>query len=200
MMSRAHQRDAQEKPVPLLPSLRGARPQPPRQDDPHHGQHTDPPVGLHGHAGGEENLCRHGNGLPEVLEDLGEARDDEGHQEHDGRGPNRRDDGRVDHGGDDRLRERLPRLLKLGQPAQGGLQHAASFASTDHVDVQARKGAGMVLGEGIAERRAAPHTVEKVGDDRLHPLVRGQLLQDGERAIERHAGFDQGGQLLGHRQ
>ncbi len=70
-------------------------------------------------------------------------------------GPDGRDDDGVDQGGDDGLREGLARLLKLGQPAQGGLEHAALLARADHVDVQAREGAGMVLGEGIAERGAA---------------------------------------------
>ena len=194
------QRYAQEQAIPLEPSLGRPRPQPPTQDGPDEDQHPHPPVRLEDEARREQDLRGERNGLAHVREDGGEPGDHEGHQEYDGAGPHGRDDDRVGQGGDDGLREGLARFLEFGQPAQGRLEHAALLARPDHVDVEAREGAGMMLGEGVAQGGTAPHAVEEVGHHRLHARVGGQFLQDGERAVERHARLDERGELLGQGQ
>jgi hypothetical protein len=58
----------------------------------------------------------------------------------------------------------------------------------------------MMLGEGIRQRGAAPHALEHIADDHAKADVRRQLAQDGQRAVERHAGLEQRGELLGEGQ
>jgi len=52
-------------------------------------------------------------------------------------------------------------------------------------------------GQRIGERGAASDALEHVRDDGAEARARRQLALDGQCAVERHAGFDQRGQLLG---
>ena len=70
-----------------------------------------PPVPLKELADVEQDLGGDGNGAAEIAEDVGEAWDDEGHEEHHRARAHRREEGRVDEGG----RERLPQRLRLLQ-------------------------------------------------------------------------------------
>ncbi len=141
-----------------------------------------------------------GDRLLEIGEDRGEARDHEGEQEDNGAGPHGRDDHRIGQRRDDGLGEGGPRFQEFRQAPQRELEDAALFPRPDHVDVEAGEGSGMVLGEGVAQRAAAAHGSQKIRHDDPEARVRRQFLEDGQRAIERHAGLDQGRQLLGERQ
>jgi len=89
---------------------------------------------------------------------------------------------------------------KLGEPPQRELENAASLTGANHVDVEARERAGMMLGERLAQGRAAPNAQQQVGDDRLDALVGRQLLEDRQRAVEGQARLEERGELLRERQ
>src|SRR5207253_610818 len=92
------------------------------------------------------------------------------------------------------------RLEELREPPRSDMENPALLAGPYHVDVQARERARVVLGERLAERRAATHAVEQVGDDRLQARARRELLLDRQRAVQREPRLDQGRELLGERE
>jgi len=51
----------------------------------------------------------------------------------------------------DGVGERGTRLQELGEPSQGDLEDAAPLTGSDHVDVEPRERAGMMLAERLAE-------------------------------------------------
>ena len=55
----------------------------------------------------------------------------------------------------------------------------------------------MMLGQRFRQRGAASDAAQEVGDDDAQPWPQRQVFEDGERAVERDAGFEQRGQLLG---
>ena len=56
-----------------------------------------------------------------------------------------------------------------------------------------------MLAERVGHRRAALHAAQHVGHDGTQPGRGRQLRLDGQGAVERQAGLDQGGELLGER-
>ena len=73
------------------------------------------------------------------------------------------------------------------------------FSPAHHVDVEARERPRVVLAERIGERGAALYAAEHVGHDGAQARRGRKLRLDGERAVERQAGLDQSGELLGER-
>ena len=57
-----------------------------------------------------------------------------------------------------------------------------------------------MLGHGLGERVPAPDALQEVADDPAQARVRGQVLEDDERAIERQPGLDQCRELLEQRE
>src|SRR5207247_11198919 len=69
---------------------------------------------------------------------------------------------------DEGFGERGARFEELGEAPQRDLEDAALLARPDHVDVEAGERSRVVLGERLAERRAAAHAVEQVGRSEEH--------------------------------
>ena len=77
-----------------------------------------------------------------------------------------------------------------------GGQRAGGFAGAHHVDVQFGEVLG-VRGQAVGQRSAALEHAQDVEHDEAEGGSLGELGGDGEGAIERHAGVEQRGQLLG---
>ncbi|MNV46729.1 hypothetical protein D3C71_1385730 [compost metagenome] len=105
-------------------------------------------------------------------------------------------DGRVDQRIDHARLEFLAAFQIVGQPLQGFMQAAAGFTGTHHVDVQAREQTVLAL-HRLRQRCAATHGITDVTDHPTRTRVFGCVQQDGQRTIQRLAGAEQGGQLLG---
>ena len=133
----------------------------------------------------------------EVLEDGGEARDHEGHEEDDGGRAHAGEQHGIDQRGDQRVAELLRLLEKLGEAPQRGLEHAALLARPHHVDVEAREGPRVVLGERVGQRGAAAHAAQHVAHDRAQARGRRQIDLDGERAVERQPGLERAWRAAG---
>ena len=110
--------------------------------------------------------------------------------------PTADEENRVDH----RRGEGVPHLARLlevlGQPPEGGLEDAALLAGPDRVDVEPRERARVVFAQRVGQRGAGPDALGHVLDDLAEPGADRQVGQDGQRAVERDAGVDQGGELL----
>src|SRR4030095_11439466 len=67
--------------------------------------------------------------------------------------------------------EGAARLQDVGEPPQRELEDAAPLAGANHVDVEARERPGMMLGERLAQGRAAADAHQQAADARLDALV-----------------------------
>ena len=134
---RADVRHAEERAVPLEPSLRAARPDPPGEDTGEDDDRAHPPVLAQRAADGHEDLRGERDRLFEIREDRGEAGDDERQQEDDGGASHGRDHQRIGQRREDGLGERRSRFEELGEPAQRDLEDAALLTRAHHVDVEA---------------------------------------------------------------
>ena len=192
----ADERQAQDELIRGEPRPRrgegGARPQGQGQ----RGKPQHPPVALQARARAEQDLGGHRHGSAQVAEDVGEAGDDEGHEEDHRASADGGEEGGIDERGGEGLAEGLRFLEVLGQPLEGGVEHPAALTRPHHVHVETREGTRLMLGKSIAERRAAAHRLEKGAGDRAQRGGGRQLPQHGERAVEGKARLHQRRQLL----
>src|SRR5947207_937268 len=85
--------------------------------------------------------------------------------------------------------KRAVSLLSMTSPRSGSRRTRRSHC-------QPREGPGLVLGHRLGERAPAPEALEQVGRDGAQARVRRQVLQDGERAVQRQARFHEGAELV----
>jgi len=144
---------------------------------------------------GDDNLGRQWQRLARVGEQALELRHHEGQQDDDRQRRHRQQDDRVDQRRGHRFAQRPRPLQKFGQPAQHRFQRAAGLAGADHVQVETREDA---LGfQGIGQRCATAHFLLNALQQSLVSLIVSHAEQNGQRPIQRHAGVEQAGQLLG---
>ena len=156
---------------------------------------------LKARADGQQDLRHQGQGLAEVAEDLDEARDDEGQEEHHRAQAGHGEQDRIDEGGHERFLELLRFLEELGEPLERGLEHAALLARTDHVDGQAREGTRLMLGHGLGERAAAADALQEIARrSRAGARWGRRSSRIDQRAVEGQPGLDEGRELLKQRQ
>src|SRR5262249_56129693 len=93
---------------------------------------------------------------------------------------------RVDEGREKRVAKLLRLFEELGETAKGLLEDAALLSRADHVDVEAREGTRVMLGERFAERGAAAYALPHVLDDGAKARVRDESLLHPAAAIEPH--------------
>ena len=160
------------------------------------GQQEDPPVAPGEPAHAKQYLRRKGQGLSGLLEDLGEAGNDVVQQHHDGGGPHQGQQGRVDEGGDQVAPQLVGRLLELDQALQHQGEGAAGFSGPHHVDVELGEDP-RVGGQAVGQGPAPLEVLQDLVGQGLQLLLGGELLADGQATVQRQAGADQGGELLG---
>ena len=131
----------------------------------------------------------------EVREELGEARDDERHQDRDQHARERDQDDGIDERRDDLARQRDDRLLVLEVTAQDRLDLARLLARLQRRPVEAREEVAF-LGEGLGDRGARVDALAHVGQHAAQDRALLALEQDLEGAHDRQARLQQGDQLL----
>ncbi len=119
---------------------------------------------------------------------------DEDQQKSHDRDRHRHDDDRINHGGDDFVFDFGRLFLKLGQPREHELEHAADFASLDHIDVKIVKDERKLL-KTFGECVAALDRIGKFLDRAFQNLVAFLFGENVEPAQQWQAGIDQGREL-----
>ena len=157
------------------------------------------PVVAHEVAQVHEELGGGGQGFAEVLEDFRE----DGHDLHDEEDRDEDRDGddgdRVGHGRLDLFAQARAGFEEAGEAVEDLREQTARLTGLDHGDVEAVEDRGMLLERGV-EAVAALHAAGDVADDRAQVglfLRVGALVEGGQRADERDARVDHGGELAG---
>ena len=102
---------------------------------------------------------------------------------------------RIGHRRNDIAAQIVARAFEFRKAFEYHGQRSTGFARADHVDVQFREMI-RVSGQAVGQRSAALQHAQDVLHQRAERRPLGQFDGDGQRAIQRHAGVEQRGELL----
>jgi hypothetical protein len=133
---------------------------------------------------------RHGQLVPDHLEQVAELR--EHHHQHEQHHPQREHDqeGGIGEGREELRSQLLALLVELAQPLEHLVEEAAVLAGGHHAHVGAGKDL-RELGEGLREAAPSRHPLGELADHPLHLGMVGLPGQHLEALVERVAGLEQ---------